>query len=378
VSSVVVYLFSLLFSYSIISFMCNLKCQFSLAPVLCAAVFLLAVCAMFSGCYTLKQGVAMIGYLNQAVPVEKAPDSGDEEHALFVQRVLDIRRFASEELGLAMSKNYTRYVQLDRDYLAAVVSASAQDSFKRHEWHFPIVGSVPYKGFFNVEDARKERKKLEKKGLDVWIRPVEAFSTLGWFNDPLYSYMRAYPPARLADLIIHESLHATIFVKGRAQFNEELAEFIGSEGARLYMEARCGTDSEEYRAMLESEADSKKYVAFIQELIAELNVLYDGGINKEETLTQKEAVINAAKERFNAEYDNLFSNDNYRGFAELPVNNAYLELYRLYHAEDNFYAGLYERSGRDLRAFIAAAKTVTKKGDPRMQLEQALAPALAK
>jgi len=345
------------------------KSQFSLVPVLCAAVFLLAVCATFSGCYTLKQGVTMLGYLNQAVPLEKTEVSDDDD---FVQRVHDIRRFASEELGLAMSKNYTRYVQLDRDYLAAVVSASAKDSFNRHEWHFPIVGSVPYKGFFDVKDARKERVKLEKKNLDVWVRPVEAFSTLGWFKDPLYSYMRGYSPARLADLIIHESLHATVFVKGQAQFNEELAEFIGNEGARLYMETRYGLDSEEYRAMIDSEIDSKKFVAFLQELIAELNVLYAGGYILEETLTKKEAIINAAKERFDAEYDNLFSNDNYRGFAELPINNAYLELYRLYYAEDNFYTLLYQRSGQNLPAFIAAAKTITRNGDPYAQLEKAL------
>jgi predicted aminopeptidase len=362
--------------------MYNVKTWIPFAPLLCATAFLLVVCALFSGCYTLKQGAAMLGYLNRAVPLEQVPlekiadkeASSASDNEKFVQRVLDIRRFASEELGLEMTKNYTRYVQLDRDYLAAVVSASAKDSFKRHEWHFPIVGSVPYKGFFNVEDARKERKKLEKKDLDVWVRPVEAFSTLGWFRDPLYSYMRDYSPARLADLIIHESLHATVFVRGQVSFNEELAEFVGSEGARLYMVSRYGEDSAEYRAMFASEADNKTFVAFIQELIAELNALYTStsGLDREATLAQKEAIINAAKERFNAEYENLFSSDNYRGFAELPVNNAYLELYRLYHAPDNFFADLYERSGRNLRAFIAAAKTVRKKGDPRGQLTQAL------
>jgi len=358
--------------------MYNVKYWVSLAPVLCAAAFLLAVCTMFSGCYTLKQGVTMLGYLNRSVPLEKIAEEKatpipDSEN--FVQRVHDIRRFASEELGLAMTKNYTRYVQLDRDYLAAVVSASAKDSFNRHEWHFPVVGAMPYKGFFNVEDARKERKKLEKKDLDVWIRPVEAFSTLGWFKDPLYSYMRGYSPARLADLIIHESLHATIFIKGRVSFNEELAEFVGSEGARLYMESRYGEDSAEYRAMFASEADQKTFVAFIQALIAELDALYASDLDREQKLAQKESIINAAKERFNAEYENLFSSDNYRGFTELPVNNAYLELYRLYHAPDNFFADLYEQSGRNLPAFIAAAKTLKKKGgDPRKQLAGALAP----
>jgi predicted aminopeptidase len=342
-------------------------------PVVIAAGSLLAVSSLFSGCYTLKQGVTMLGYLNRAIPLEELAqtDAGSKE---FMRTVMDIRHFAMEELGLEMSKNYTRYVEIDRNYLAAVVSASARDSFRRHEWHFPIVGSLPYKGFFNIEDAHKEREKLEKKDLDVWIRGVDAFSTLGWFKDPLYSYMRDYSTARLADLIIHELVHATVFVKGQVQFNEELAEFIGSEGARLYMETRYGEDSSEYREMFVSETDGQKYVEFSQELIAELDALYSSDLKREEKLTEKEKIIKAAKKRFDAEYESRFSSGNFRGFSNLPINNAYLELYRLYHAQDNFYADLYERSGRNLPAFITAAKTVTKKGSPRAQLDKALLP----
>ena len=330
------------------------------------AAALLAISVLFSGCYTLSQGFTMLGYLNSSVPLEKIDD------AEFIRLVADIRAFAIDELGLKQSKNYTRYVEIDRDYLAAVVSASAKDSFQRHEWKFPIVGSVPYKGFFNPEDARKERAKLEKKDLDVWIRPVTAFSTLGWFKDPLYSYMRNYSPARLADLIIHELVHSTVFIKSKMDFNEEIAEFIGTKGSRLYMESRFGIDSKEYRDMIDSETNSAKFVAFLQELIAELDALYSREKSREEKLTEKESIIQAAKDRYKSEYESRFTNDNYRYFIEQPVNNAYLELFRLYHTEDNFYDDLFERSGSDLNAFIAAAKKITKKGDPRKQLENAL------
>ncbi|MDR0502806.1 MAG: aminopeptidase [Treponema sp.] len=340
------------------------------SPIIITAAFLIVICCLFSGCYTLKQGFTMIGYLNKAVPLEKTDDED------FIKLVNDIRNFAMEELGLKMSKNYTRYVEINRNYLAAVVSASAKDSFKRHEWKFPVVGSMPYKGFFNIEDARKERTKLEKKDLDVWIRPVDAFSTLGWFKDPLYSYMRGYSKGKLAELIIHELVHATVFIKGQVKFNEELAEFIGAEGARVYMESRFGKDSEEYIKAFSSEADSKKYVAFIQELTAQLEILYSQEMNREEKLKEKERIIAAAKERFEDEYESRFSNDNYRNFSALQVNNAFLELYRLYYAEDNFFIDLFEKSGQDIRAFIAAAKSITKKGgpksNPRRQLENNL------
>ena len=343
----------------------------SLFPVLAAMALLVAACVLFSGCYSLKQGGIMLGYLNRAVPLEQLALEQPASRE-FVEMVLDIRGFAAKELGLKMSENYTRYVELDRDYLAAVVSASAKDSFTRHEWHFPVVGAMPYKGFFTIKDARKERAKLEKKGLDVWIRTVDAFSTLGWFKDPLYSIMRNYSVHRLADLIIHEQVHATVFIKGQVQFNEELAEFAGSEGARLYIESRYGADSEEYRAMLDSEKDNRAFVDFIRELIAELNALYTGAAGRGHILAEKERIISAAKERFDAEYDNRFISDNYHGFSVLPVNNAYLELYRLYYAEDNFFEDLYERSGRDLPAFIAAAKTITGKDNPRAGLARSL------
>ncbi len=294
-----------------------------------------------------------------------------------MERVQDIRRFAMEELGLEMSKNYTRYVNIDRDYLAAVVSACAADSFTRYEWHFPVVGSMPYKGFFNVEDARKERDKLEKKGLDVEIRRVDAFSTLGWFTDPLYSYMRDYSTGSLADLLIHELTHATVFLKGQVQFNEELAEFVGTEGARLYMESRFGLESGEYRALQASKIDNLAFVSFIRELAAELEIVYASGKSREEKLREKEQIIAAAKMRFDAEYESRFTSDNFRGFSEMPVNNAYLDLYRLYYAEDDFCEELYEASGRDLKAFIAAVRTLEKKDssgvrDPRVRLAKAL------
>jgi predicted aminopeptidase len=312
----------------------------------------------------------MLGYLNRAVPLESLLETGTKESEVeiaeaeknrrVVELVHDIRRFAIEELGLKMNKNYTRYVKIDRDYLAAVVSASAADSFVRHEWRYPVVGPLPYKGFFKIEDARKERTKLEKKGLDVWVRGVDAFSTLGWFRDPLYSYMRNYSPDRLAEIIIHESLHATVFIKGQALFNEELAEFVGSEGSRLYMESRFGINSDEYRTMIAKEEDHRRYVSFIQELIAELRTLYESEKTTEAKLLEKGRIIKAAQERFDAEYESRFSGENYRNFSTLPINNAFLELYRLYHAEDAYISGLYKRSGKTLSAFIAAAKAMPK------------------
>jgi predicted aminopeptidase len=346
-----------------------------LFPLLISTLFLLVISTVFSGCYTLKQGGIMLSYLGSAVPLASlAKDASvSGETIQFVELVNDIRVFAVSELGLRETKNYTKYVDINRDYLAAIVSASAKDSFTRYEWHFPVVGSVPYKGFFIVDDARKEAVKLKKKDLDVWIRPVDAFSTLGWFSDPLYSFMRYYKPERMADILIHELVHATVFIKNNMQFNEELAEFIGSEGARLYIKSRYGETSPQMERMAYSDSDNAAYVAFIQELIAELDAVYKSEIPREQKLEAKKKLIAASKERFTMEYETRFHSDNYRGFSEININNAYLELYRLYYSGGGELKELYDESGADLPEFIAAAKTITKKGgDPLAQLRASL------
>ena len=349
--------------------------NFSYIPAIIAGIFVIGASVLCSGCYTLKQGATMLGYLNRAVPLEKISEGENvsDEDLLFVQKVNDIRRFAMEELRLKESKNYTRYVELDRDYLAAVVSACAKDSFPRHEWWFPVVGRVPYKGFFNVDGARAERAKLEKKDLDVWVRGVTAFSTLGCFRDPLYSYMKSYSDRALADLIIHELLHATLYIKNHSQFNEELAEFIGSEGARLYME-RVNPGMANIADNEDGKSDGAVFIAFIQGLIAELDAMYKSDIPREEKLRLKEEIIENSKLRFGADYDTMFKTENYRTFIDLQINNAYLELYRLYYEEEHYFKDLYERSGSNLAAFIAAAKTVkvNRRGNPKLELERAL------
>ena len=347
------------------------------------AIAVIAVVSLLSsGCYTMRQGVTFLGYLGRAVPLEDLAtrEGATEEDAHFVRRVEEIRRFAIEELGLTDTRNYTTYVAIDRNFIAAVVSATADDSFERHGWWYPVVGRLPYRGFFNVEDARRERERLERRNMDVWIRGVSGFSTLGWFRDPLFTFMRHYSDMDLADLIIHELVHATVWLRRHYQFNEQLAQFIGAEGARLFLQQRSEIygyelpDFDEEAAIIR--ADRAAYIAFIQELIAELEEMYNTVPTREERLIRKDRIIAAAKVRFDENYDYMFQTDNFRFFTTLPVNNAFLDLFRLYHGEDRFFEDLFERFGGDLREFIAAAKTLNprtrRNQNPREAFERAL------
>jgi predicted aminopeptidase len=193
--------------------------------------------------------------------------------------------------------------------------------------------------------------------------------------------MKNYNDYHLADLIIHELLHATVFVRGRVQFNEQLAEFVGSLGARLYMESRFGTDSEEYRAIDRRSADEKAFRVCLEELTAQLEAVYNrDDLSRETKLAEKERILKTAQERFAAEYETRFQSDNYREFSAIPLNNAYLDLYRLYYEEDNFIANSFERMPgfgiQKFRAFITAAASLNNSKEARKDPKQALTTAL--
>ena len=190
-----------------------------------------------------------------------------------------------------------------------------------------------------------------------------------------YYLRKLYTNRDLAELIIHELLHATVYLKNHSQFNEELAEFVGVEGARLYMESVSGNESPEdddEKAAL-ARTDNEFFLAFIRNLIAELDQVYnDQNLSREEKLRCKADIITGAQARFEETYDANYKTENYRGFSGMQINNAYLELYRLYHERSSWFKDLYEKSGNSLQAYIAAAKTLKGKDDPRTEFERTL------
>lgn len=152
--------------------------------------------------------------------------------------VVAARTFAVESLGLKAGKSFTQYTRLDRDTLVLVLSAAYRDRLERKTWWFPVVGRFPYKGFFDFDVARATRDQLARDGFDVTLGPSSAFSTLGWFNDPLVSTTVKQDSITLVNTVIHELLHNTFFAKGRVSFNESFASFVGGRGAEEFFRAR--------------------------------------------------------------------------------------------------------------------------------------------
>jgi predicted aminopeptidase len=148
--------------------------------------------------------------------------------------VLAARAFGGESIGLRAKESFTTYSQLDRDTLVLVLSGAYRDRLASKTWWFPIVGRVPYKGFFDFSSARDAAKQLEHDGFDVYLRPSPAFSTLGWFNDPLLSTSLGADSISLVNTVIHEITHNTFYASGQAAFNESFATFVGARGSAWF------------------------------------------------------------------------------------------------------------------------------------------------
>ena len=271
------------------------------------------------------------------------------------------------------SRNYTTYVEIEQDYLVSVVSASRADSFSRKTWWFPIVGSVPYKGYYRQESALRLARRLERQGYDVLVRKVDAFSILGFFKDPVFSFMQDYSVFQVASLILHEQTHATVFLKNHVQFNEEMAQFVGTEGALLYLDRRLGPESTEREETTAILRDQETFLETLRALYADLEDVYAQDLPPDDKLSRKAKTIALHQTRFAESYQDSFASEAYRGFAEAEINNAYLNLYMTYTEDLDVFYELFESYDRDLRATIYALRELEGiRGDPKEHLRDRL------
>ncbi len=345
------------------------------------SAFLLALCVLLaSGCatpagYLAKQGRHLLRDSLGAKSTRSllsSPET-DARTRAFLLRAEEIRRFAFERLGLRKNGNFTRYKQLDRDYLVSVVSACAADSFQAYTWRYPFLGRLPYRGYYERADAEREAGRLKAEGWDVVIRPVEAFSTLGFTRDPLYSFMSGHSDFELASLILHEQTHATLFVKGQTQFSEELASLVGEEGALAWLAESRGAGSAELQEAREQIADGQAFESLVRGLRAELEEVYSSALDREQKLERKSALIASFRADFEREKLSLFRTEAYRAMGAPQVNNAWLSLFSLYADDLPLLRSYYQKlCGGDLHQLLAQARVLARQGDVKVQIRRAL------
>lgn len=320
----------------------------------------------WSSRYLAKQGVGQLNLLRQRRKIgDVLQDPGVEPD---LKRRLALaqaaRDFGVRELGLRGGDEFTRFVDSSGAPIAWNVCAAYKDKLEPHLNSFPIVGAIPYLGFFDENDALREAERLRKLDLDVWVRPVAGYSTLGIMSDPIYSSMLDGPDSRIVEVVLHEMTHATVYLAGESDWNESLATVVGIEGASLFF-ARRGDQAAAagiFEDAKRHQADEENFSRFIEPVAKALETLYASTATRAEKLHRRERIFADAR----AKYLQLFPPPPGHEpglFASEKLNNAVIIGYTTYHRDSPEHRRLLERLHGDLRRLVALYKHAVRDED---------------
>jgi predicted aminopeptidase len=323
----------------------------------------------WSGDYLAKQGVGQLKLLRARRRIEDvlADRTVDAETKRRLKLAKDARDWGINVLGLRGGDGFTRFVDSHGAPIAWNVTAARKDKLEPHLNRFPIVGAIPYLGFFDESDAAREAGRLRALDLDVYVRPVAGYSTLGITADPIYSSMLDGSDARIVEVTLHEMTHSTVYLAGHTEWNESLATVVGDEGAAQFFAARG--DAAEVAALREEargrERDQQTFARFLEPVVRSLETLYAStALSRGDKLEQRERIFTDAR----AQFLTLFPpkpGKRVATFAAGPLNNAVIISYAVYHRSTPEHRQLLRALGGNLRAFIALCKhAVEDKPDP--------------
>lgn len=329
----------------------------------------------FCGCnldYYLHLAGGQTRVLINRTPIKKllAQSTIADKHRNQFELIHAILNFA-ETLGLETGDSYTTFYDTGGNPISWNVSASPPDHFEPFLWEFLIVGSVPYKGFFNLNRAENQRDALISKGYDAIISRVTAYSTLGFFSDPILSGMLDYSPDQLADLILHELTHATAYSSGFTDYNESLATFVGRQGSLLFLSQHYGADTPHLIYAKESRADNALFRKFMAQTVASLDSLYSLGLSHNLVLDQRISVFNQRKLDYQ-EIKGQFTRLNFDSFLRWEINNARLLSYRRYNSNQDLFLTVLSLSGDDLANSLIVFTECAETDNPWGCLDKAI------
>lgn len=332
-------------------------------------VLLLVAAVLISGCATLGYYAHAIGgqldILARTRPIEEllngtAPDTEPPPAELRrrLATVLHIRTFATESLALPDNGSYRDYAELDRPAVAWNVIATPEFSLRPERWCYPFAGCVPYRGFFARERAQQFAETRRAAGRDVRIASVAAYSTLGWFRDPVLSTQLRRDDTDLAALLFHELAHQQLYVTDDTAFNESFATFVEREGLRRWL-AHQG-QAAAYDHWLADQARHGQFLALLRETHHQLEALYASGQTAETMRSSKAQVFAELRAAYRLRRAEWGSDDRYDSWFAQELNNAHLAGVELYHRHVPAFEALFRDSGQDFRQFYAAAQALTR------------------
>jgi predicted aminopeptidase len=320
--------------------------------VLLAAVVYLVVAP--TGRYLVRAAVAEGRILARRRPITAiiADPTTNPATAAKLRLVLAARAFAAESIGLRAKQSFTTFSPLDRDTLVLVLSGAYRDRLAPYTWWFPIVGRVPYKGYFDFAGAKAAARDLDARGFDVYLRPAAAFSTLGWFNDPLLSTTLQADTLELANTVIHELTHNTYYAPGSVVFNESFANFMGARGSAWLFRTRGSS-----RAADEADArwsDEKLLSRFWAQLYHTVDSAFKAHpADSLARLAVRDSLYARARRELVDSLGPRFRTYSPRSLERVRLDNAALLAHRIYDTDLDLYDEVWAREHGDLRRTLA-------------------------
>ena len=293
--------------------------------------------------------------LSEVLKDPKVPDSLKAR----IRLIGEIKRYATDSLGLKDNPDvYQTLFDQQGKPLVYLVTAAEPYKMEAVEFHFPIIGNFTYKGFFDSTMAAQELKIWQQKGYDTDLGQGIAYSTLGWLPEPILSSMLFYSEGKLASLIIHEMTHGTIFVKNEHETSENLANFIGEYGAKRYLKAKYGNESDEYQKFVRGKTWRKVLVTHLNKSTLTLDSLYKT-FKPEYSNKYKDSLKYTFIRKIVAKEDSLYAQLSHKPLIssklkneDLP-NNAYFVSFKTYHSKQNEFEQIFEKQFRgDFRKFL--------------------------
>lgn len=346
-------------------------CRSLILVKLAVTLLLLGAGLALSGCvtpYMIRQAAGQVDILARAVPVAEAQQDPDLDPGLktALDDVDSILAFAKKN-RLDVGNTYQTFVNFHGKAPVYVLYGSPPDRLQTRVWHFPLIGAFPYKGFFDLAAARRQRRLLEEEGLETMILPAPAYSTLGWFPDPLFSSFLEQSVGVRAEVLFHELTHRTLFIRDAVRFNENLADFVGGELARQYLEAtERHEELEHYLGTIHDRELFRVVVAETREALEEAFEQED----REARLQSREQIFARATELLE---EAEFRTAGYRGWRRVKWSIPLLLSFDLYRGEQDLLGEAYRAWGSDMPKFLERLSGLRGEDDPVATLRSWLA-----
>jgi predicted aminopeptidase len=347
-------------------------------PITTIASVIASLLLVCPGCrlgYLMHAGLGQFHVLRDSVPMEQALEDGSlspvvREHLQLVTR---IKEFGVRDLGLKETGSYRSVYLHSGRRPVYLVSASPRDRLAFITWWFPIVGDVPYLGFFDRKRALKELEELRMRGLDTHMGMADAYSTLGWFDDPVTLDLLEGSTVDLVETVLHEMTHETLYVPGQGEFNEGLAALVGKAGAARFLEKTYGPLHKFTMEAIGVQEDERIFSAYLNTLMERLEEIYGSPLDVEKKMARKQWVLSDALDEFKTLKTGMKTR-RFAGFGAGTLNNAYLMSVGLYHRRYREFEAVLAGHENSVKAMMSYfAKLSREKGDLMEKVREFLA-----